>query len=135
MTENEFLNDEPRDESGRFKSGQSGNPKGRPKGTQTSRAITEEDRKFYGTDPRLFFERGLARATTFEEGLKYARELRMLQYPPPTQTQTNNYHTITLAWDFGSATNQVDNKATKEKVLEYVGQAIQKQETSKAKED
>lgn len=140
MTEEEFLElaEEAEDgtrrdpSSGKFKPGQSGNMKGRPKGAAKSHTINDEDREFYGTDSRLFLERALARATTFEEGLKYAKELRMLQHPSlqSVQTQVDNYHTITLTWDFGSATNQVEHKPTREKVLEHVGKAIIQKEAN-----
>lgn len=83
-----------------FKPGQSGNPGGRPKGTFSSDKINEEDREYYVTDSRKFLERALLRAKTWEEGLKYAKELRMLQHPSlqSVQTRADNTHTITLRW-------------------------------------
>ncbi len=83
-----------------FKPGQSGNPKGRPKGTITSDKINDEDREYYGTDSRKFLERALLRAKSFEEGLKYAKELRLLQHPSlqSIQTRTDTTHTLTLRW-------------------------------------
>lgn len=85
---------------GRFKPGQSGNLKGRPKGSFNTDRITEEDRAYYGTDSRKFLERALLRAKSFEEGLKYAKELRMMQHPSlqAIQTKTDTTHTITLRW-------------------------------------
>ena len=78
--------------------GQSGNPLGRPKGT--SDKITDEDRDYYGNDSRKFLERALLRAKTWEEGLKYARELRALQHASlqTVQTKLDKTHTITLRW-------------------------------------
>lgn len=83
-----------------FQPGQSGNVRGRPKGTTTTDNITDEDREYYGTDSRKFLERALRKARTWEEGLKYAKELRMLQHPSlqSVQTQTDTTHTITLRW-------------------------------------
>lgn len=84
----------------KFKPGISGNPRGRPKGTIKSDNINDDDRDYYGTDSRKFLERALLRAKTWEEGLKYAKELRMLQHPSlqSVQTKTDTVHTITLRW-------------------------------------
>lgn len=84
-----------------FKAGQpSANPAGRPKGTVSSDKINEDDRDYYGTDSRKFLERALLRAKNWEEGLKYAKELRMLQHPSlqSVQTRNDNVHTLTLRW-------------------------------------
>ena len=83
-----------------FKPGQSGNSKGRPKGTLTSDKITDEDREYYGLDSKKFLERALLRAKTWEEGLKYARELRAMQHASlqAIQTRSDTTHTITLRW-------------------------------------
>lgn len=83
-----------------FKPGQSGNSAGRPKGSNTSDKINEEDRTYYGTDSRKFLERALLKAKTWEEGLKFAKELRMLQHPSlqSVQTRTESAHTLTLRW-------------------------------------
>lgn len=82
-----------------FKPGQSGNPKGRPKKINHD-AITEEDREYFGTDSRKFLERALLHAQTWEEGLKYAKELRALQHASlqAVQTKIDKTHTITLRW-------------------------------------
>ena len=87
-----------------FKPGQSGNPAGRPKGAKTRQTlaskINEEDRDYFGYDSRKFLERALLRASTWEEGLKIARELRALQHASlqAIQTKTDTTHTITLRW-------------------------------------
>lgn len=83
-----------------FQPGQSGNLKGRPKGTTTTDRISEDDRVYFGNDSRKFLERALAKAKTWEEGLKFAKELRMLQHPSlqSVQTKTDTAHTITLRW-------------------------------------
>lgn len=89
--------------STKFKPGQSGNLKGRPKGTKKrgfGAVITDEDRAYYATDSRRFLERALLRAHTWEDGLKIARELRALQHASlqAIQTKTDTTHTITLRW-------------------------------------
>ena len=86
--------------STKFQPGKSGNPAGRPKGTVSSDKVQDDDRAYYGTDSRKFLERALLRAKTWEEGLKYAKELRMLQHPSlqSVQTRADNVHTITLRW-------------------------------------
>lgn len=96
-----------------FKPGQSGNPKGRPKGSISTDKITDEDREYYGTDSKKFLERALLRAKTFEEGLKYAKELRMMQHPSlqSVQTRTDTTHTLTLRW------SRPDEIASNEKSL------------------
>lgn len=84
-----------------FKPGQpSANPAGRPKGSISSDKVHDDDREYYGTDSRKFLERALLRAKTWEEGLKYAKELRMLQHPSlqSVQTRNDNVHTLTLRW-------------------------------------
>jgi len=83
-----------------WKPGESGNKRGRPKGTISSDKISEEDREYYGNDSRKFLERALLKARTWEEGLKYARELRALQHASlqSVQTKTDSTHTITLRW-------------------------------------
>lgn len=83
-----------------FQPGKSGNLKGRPKGTTTTDRISEDDRAYFGNDSRKFLERALAKAKTWEEGLKFAKELRMLQHPSlqSVQTKTDTAHTITLRW-------------------------------------
>lgn len=83
-----------------FKQGVIANPHGRPKGTTTSDKIQEEDRNFYGTDSKKFLERALLKARTWEEGLKFAKELRLLQHPSlqSIQTRVDNVNTITLRW-------------------------------------
>ena len=88
------------DFSHRFQPGQSGNLKGRPKGSISSDKITDEDREYYGTDSRKFLERALLRAKTWEEGIKIAKELRALQHASlqAIQTKTDTTHTITLRW-------------------------------------
>lgn len=91
-------------EDTQFKPGQSGNPAGRPKGSKTRQTlqskISEEDRDYFGYDSRKFLERALLRASTWEEGLKIARELRALQHASlqAVQTKTDTTHTITLRW-------------------------------------
>ena len=83
-----------------FQPGVSGNPRGRPKGTTSTDRISEDDRVYFGNDSRKFLERALAKAKTWEEGLKFAKELRMLQHPSlqSVQTKTDTAHTITLRW-------------------------------------
>ena len=83
-----------------FQPGVSGNPRGRPKGTTSTDRISEDDRIYFGNDSRKFLERALAKAKTWEEGLKFAKELRMLQHPSlqSVQTKTDTAHTITLRW-------------------------------------
>jgi len=92
--------DEPNNKDHLFKPGQSGNTKGRPKGTFTSDKITDEDREYYGLDSKKFLERALLRARTWEEGLKYAKELRAMQHASlqAIQTKSDTTHTITLRW-------------------------------------
>jgi hypothetical protein len=82
-----------------FKPGKSGNPKGRPKKVSREK-ITEADRDYFGTDSRKFLERALLNAETWEEGLKYAKELRALQHASlqAVQTKIDKTHTITLRW-------------------------------------
>lgn len=94
------MSDEAKNKDHLFKPGQSGNSKGRPKGTLTSDKITDEDREYYGLDSKKFLERALLRAKTWEEGLKYARELRAMQHASlqAIQTRTDTTHTITLRW-------------------------------------
>lgn len=85
----------------KFKPGISGNPNGRPKKQPTlSDKITQEDREYFGTDSRKFLERALLRCSTWEEGIKIARELRALQHASlqAIQTKTDTTHTITLRW-------------------------------------
>lgn len=96
-----------------FKPGQSGNLRGRPKGSISTDKITDEDREYYGTDSKKFLERALLRAKTFEEGLKYAKELRMMQHPSlqSVQTRTDTTHTLTLRW------SRPDEIASNEKSL------------------
>lgn len=96
-----------------FKPGQSGNLRGRPKGTITSDKITDEDRAYYGTDSKKFLERALLRARTWEEGLRFAKELRMMQHPSlqSVQTRTDTTHTLTLRW------SRPDEVASNEKSL------------------
>lgn len=89
--------------STKFKPGQSGNLNGRPKGTKNKgldRSITDEDRAYYGVDSRKFLERALLRASTWEEGIRIAKELRALQHASlqAIQTKTDTTHTITLRW-------------------------------------
>ena len=77
---------------------------GRPTGSKTRQTlaskINEEDRDYFGYDSRKFLERALLRASTWEEGLKIARELRALQHASlqAIQTKTDTTHTITLRW-------------------------------------
>lgn len=101
------MTDEPEDKNPngsaatQFKPGESGNPAGRPKKRQTlSSKISEADRDYFGYDSRKFLERALLRASTWEEGLKIARELRALQHASlqAIQTKTDTTHTITLRW-------------------------------------
>jgi hypothetical protein len=94
-------NNEPLNRDHLWGKGVSGNPKGRPKKNKIDDTqISEDDRDYYGYDSRKFLERALLRATTWEEGLKYAKELRMLQHPSlqAIQTRTDTTHTITLRW-------------------------------------
>ena len=106
MTEDDnSTNDEkrtgPGSESTQFKPGTSGNLSGRPKKRQTlASKISEEDRDYFGYDSRKFLERALLRASTWEEGLKIAKELRALQHASlqAIQTKTDTTHTITLRW-------------------------------------
>lgn len=96
------MSDSPKDTNDtKFKPGQSGNPKGRPKGgVGFSSNISEEDREYFGTDSRKFLERALLKAKTWEEGLKIAKELRALQHASlqAIQTKTDTTHTIMLRW-------------------------------------
>jgi hypothetical protein len=77
---------------------------GRPVGTKNRQTlqskISEADRDYFGYDSRKFLERALLRASTWEEGLKIARELRALQHASlqAIQTKTDTTHTITLRW-------------------------------------
>jgi len=73
---------------------------GRPKGSLSTDNVRDEDREYFGTDSRKFLERALLRAKTWEEGLKYAKELRMLQHPSlqSVQTRAETAHTLTLRW-------------------------------------
>lgn len=43
--------------------------------------ISKEDSEWINGDSRRFLERALLRAETWEEGLRYAKELRALQHP------------------------------------------------------
>jgi len=91
----------PGSEATQFKPGESGNLAGRPKKRQTlSSKISEADRDYFGYDSRKFLERALLRASTWEEGLKIAKELRALQHASlqAIQTKTDTTHTITLRW-------------------------------------
>lgn len=80
------------------------NKGGRPAGTRNRQTlqskISEADRDYFGYDSRKFLERALLRASTWEEGLKIARELRALQHASlqAIQTKTDTTHTITLRW-------------------------------------
>lgn len=100
MSEDDTTEKKTPDFSHRFQPGQSGNLKGRPKGSISSDKITDEDREYYGTDSRKFLERALLRAKTWEEGIKIAKELRALQHASlqAIQTKTDTTHTITLRW-------------------------------------
>lgn len=96
-----------------FKPGQSGNLKGRPKGSISTDKIADEDREYFGTDSKKFLERALFKAKTWEQGLKYAKELRMMQHPSlqSVQTRTDTTHTLTLRW------SRPDEIASNEKSL------------------
>lgn len=62
--------------------------------------ITNDDRDYFGTDSKRFFERALLRSKTWEEGVRYAKELRTLQHPSlsAVQSKTENVTAIELRW-------------------------------------
>lgn len=62
--------------------------------------ITNDDRDYFGTDSKRFFERALLKSKTWEEGVKYAKELRTLQHPSlsAVQSKTENVTAIELRW-------------------------------------
>ncbi len=64
--------------------------------------ITEEDREYFGTDSLLFLERALAKAPTWYEALKYAKELVSRQHPTLQSIQSKSESTVTrvLRWDW-----------------------------------
>lgn len=62
--------------------------------------ISKEDIEWIGGDSRRFLERALLRAETWEEGLKYAKELRALQHPTlsAVATKEERVDVIELRW-------------------------------------
>lgn len=116
--------------AGQFKPGQSGNSRGRPKKEPTN-SIADEDKAYYGSDSRKFLERALLKAKTWEEGLKYAKELRMLQHPSlqSVATTTDTVHTITLRW------SRPDEIASNEKRLIEVEHIVDESINFQGKKD
>jgi hypothetical protein len=102
-----------------FKPGQSGNAKGRPKKVNNE-MITEADRDYFGTDSRKFLERALLNAETWEEGLKYAKELRALQHASlqTVQTKMDKTHTITLRWSNSDEISSNEQRIIEAAVIE-----------------
>lgn len=104
---------------GKFVKGVSGNAKGRPKKVVLpSGEVQDSDREFYRTDSKKFLERALYKASTWEEGLKFAKELRMLQHPSlqSVQTKQENAHTLTLKWADDSDENVKSIDLKKEEI-------------------
>jgi hypothetical protein len=61
--------------------------------------ISDEDRAWIDGDSKRFFEMALRRAETWEEGFKYAKELRSLQHPSISSiSATNEDKVIELRW-------------------------------------
>lgn len=63
-------------------------------------SIRDEDREWIGGDSRRFLERALLRAETWEEGLKYAKELRAMQHPTLSAiaTKAEQVDVLELRW-------------------------------------
>jgi hypothetical protein len=99
-----------------------------------SELIKDEDREYFGTDSKRFFERALLNAVTWEEGVKYAKELRNLQHPSlsAVQNKNENVNAIELRWSRPSElrSNELETvtivckeqgiAAPKESSLEYI---------------
>lgn len=102
-----------------FKPGQSGNPNGRPKKMASPEFINDEDREYFGTDSRRFLERALLKAQTWEDGLKYVKELRSLQHATlqAVHTRTDSTHTIVLRWSNPDEVASNDTLITEDKPL------------------
>ena len=62
--------------------------------------INDEDREYFGTDSKKFFERALLKSKTWEEGVRYAKELRTLQHPTlsSVQSKVDTVTAIELRW-------------------------------------
>ncbi len=83
--------------------------------------ITDIDREYFGTDSKKFFERALLNARTWEEGTKYAKELRNLQHPSlsAVQSRSENVTAIELRWSRPSEvkSNELQGAVEPEKIL------------------
>lgn len=83
--------------------------------------ISDEDREYFQTDSKRFFERALLNSKTWEEGVKYAKELRNLQHPSlsAVQSRSENITAIELRWSRPSElrSNELASSLPQEKVV------------------
>lgn len=89
-----------RDETGKFKKGVSGNPKGRPKKKKEEKDLPSDFHVEAGADAKKALEALLASATTRYEAHKIAKDLLPYQSPKLSNVEsfTNEIKTIEIKW-------------------------------------
>lgn len=98
--------------------------------------ITDEDREYFGSDSKMFFERALQKAPTWYEALKYAKELKPLQHASLQSLEVKQEVEIKDArvlWMWGDAQEVIQGVATtliQQKAEDAVSDTIQAEQNS-----